>query len=254
MHLKNYSSYLPTTKTNVNITKWVSINPHLLSNPNSSHTHTGSNAHASHTNLLTRPLELCEKCADLSCASDAERVTESNSTALGVHLVDIEAKLIDAEETLRSEGLVDFPNINVVLGETGLFEDRGDGGGGAYAHEEGRHADDGGLNEFSEDGLAEALGSAALHEEDGGGAIGDLRGVAGVDGAVLCEGRADFGEGFSGDALSDAVVLVDGDGLLLVGLGVGPLDGQRSELLIEETLLLRLDSLLERGCGKGILS
>lgn len=101
--------------------------------------------------------------------------------------------------------------------------------------------------------MSEALRGAALHEEHGGGAVGDLGGVAGVDGAVFGKGRADLAERFGGDALADAVVFADGDGLLLVGLGVCPLDGQGSEFLVEETLVLGLDGFLERRGGEGVL-
>lgn len=74
-----------------------------------------------------------------------------------------------------------------------------------------------------------------------------------MDGAILGEGRADLAQGLGGDALTDTVIRLDGDGLLLAGLGVGPLDVEGSNLLVKKTGFLGLDSLLVGGSGEGVL-
>jgi len=147
-----------------------------------------------------------------------------NRTTLRINLLNIQAQFIYTVKTLTSKCLVNLPDIHVLLIETSLLEHNRDSSSGSHAHHERRDADDGGLDELSDDGLIEALGGAAFHEEHGGGAVGDLGGVACVDGTVFGEGGADFTERLGGYALSDAVVLGYGDGLFFLCLGVCPLD------------------------------
>lgn len=180
-------------------------------------------------------------------------MTEGDSTTLGVDLLGGQAKLVDTPHALGGKGLVDLVDVDLILGDAGLLESNGDGSPGADTHEEGLDTDNAGGDVLADDLLAQTLGSGALHEQDGGGTVGDLGGVTGVDGAVLGEGRADLAEGLGGHALTDTVISLDGDGLLLTGLGVGPLDLKRSNLLVEEAGLLGLDGLLVGGSGEGIL-
>lgn len=226
---------------------------HLFSDPDGSHTHTGTDTHTRDTNLLAAPPQLVEQCANLSGTGAAERVTKGNGTTLGVDLVHVEAELVGAPEALAGKGLVDLKDVDVVLCDAGLFKDEGDGGPGADAHEQGLDADDGGGDVLAQDGLAEALGRGALHHEDGGGAIRDLRGVAGVDGAALGKGALHLAERLLGHARAHAVVLGDGDRLGLPGLGVLDLDRQGVDLLVKEAGLLGLGGLGVRRRGKGVL-
>lgn len=180
-------------------------------------------------------------------------MTEGDSTTLGVDLLRGQAKLVDAPHALGGKGLVDLVDVDIILVDAGLLEGNGNSGPGADTHEQGLDTDNAGSDVLADDLLAQALGSGALHEQDGGGTVGDLGGVTGVDGAVLSEGRADLAEGLGGHALADTVIGLDGDGLLLAGLGVGPLDLEGSNLLIEEASLLGLNGLLVGGSGEGIL-
>lgn len=180
-------------------------------------------------------------------------MTEGDSTTLGVDLLLGQAKLVDTPHALGGKGLVDLVDVDIILGDAGLLKSNGDGLPGADTHEEGLDADNAGGNVLANDLLAQALGSGALHEQDGGGTVGDLRGVTGVDGAVLGEGGADLAEGLGGDTLTDTVIGLDSDGLLLAGLGVGPLDLEGSNLLVEEAGLLGLEGLLVGGSGESIL-
>ena len=65
-----------------------------------------------------------------------------------------------------------------------------------------------------------------------------------MDRPVLVEGGTDLAERLGGDALADAIVGLDSDGLDLISLGVSPLNFQRSDLLVEETFVLGLHGLL----------
>ena len=180
-------------------------------------------------------------------------MAEGNGTTLRVDLLGGDAELVGAPQALAGESLVDLEDVNVVLGDAGQLEDLGDGLPGANAHEKGRDADDGGGDELAQDGLAELLGGRALHQEDSSSAIADLAGIAGVDGAVLGEGRADLGKGLNSNTLTDTVILVDEDLLGLAGLGVGVLGLDGVDLLLEKASLLGRNGLLERSGGEGIL-
>ena len=98
----------------------------LLRHPDSGHTHTGTDTHAGDTNLLVCALELSEQCADLASTSAAKRVTESNSTTLGVNLLGRDAELINTPDTLGSERLVNLVNVDIILGDAGLLKCNGD--------------------------------------------------------------------------------------------------------------------------------
>ena len=59
----------------------------LLSDPHGRHSHTRSNAHAGHADLLVRPLELVKESANLSCASASQRMTECNRSVSSVSVM-----------------------------------------------------------------------------------------------------------------------------------------------------------------------
>lgn len=216
--------------------------------------HARTDTHTRDTNLLAPPLELVEQGGDLPGAGAAERVAEGDGAALGVDLLLGQAQLVGAPQALAGEGLVDLEDVDVVLGDAGELEDLGDGLPGTDAHEQWRDADDAGRHVLAKDGLAQALGGAALHQQHGGGAVADLRGVAGVDAAVLGEGRLDLAQGLGGDARAHTVVLVHDNLLGLTRLGVLELGLEWQDLLLEQTLLLGLEGLLVGAGGEGILT
>ena len=180
-------------------------------------------------------------------------MAESNGTTLGVDFLLRNAQLVGTPHTLRGEGLVDLEDVHIILGDAGLLQGDRDGLPGTNTHQKRRDTDNRGSDVLANDLLAQTLSGGPLHEQDGGGTVGDLRGVTGVDGAVLGEGRADLAERLSGDTLADTIVGLDGDGLLLAGLGVCPLDIKGNNLFIEETGLLSLDGLLVRMSGESVL-
>jgi hypothetical protein len=88
-------------------------------------------------------------------------------------------------------------------------------------------------------GEAELLGLLLAHHEHGGGAVGDLRRVAGGDLAVGLERRLQVGERLDGGAGADALVLGDELGALddVAGLLVEALLGDPDDLVVEAALL-----------------
>jgi hypothetical protein len=60
----------------------------LFSNPDSCHTHTGTHAHTGHANLLVCSLQLCQKGADLPRSGASQGMAKSNSSTLGVNLLE----------------------------------------------------------------------------------------------------------------------------------------------------------------------
>ena len=245
--------YIRQKKKNHDARSLLFLRKPLLAHPHGSHTHTGTDTHAGHADLLVGALQLSHQGADLAGAGAAERVAEGDGTALGVDLLLGDAQLVDAPDALRGEGLVDLEDVDVVLGDAGLLKRDGDGLPGTDTHEQGLDAHHAGGDVLADDLLAQTLGGRTLHEQHGGGTVGDLRGVARVDGAVLGEGRADLAQRLGGDAGADAVVSLDGDGLLLAALGIGPLDLQGGDLRVEQAGLLGRESLLVRGGGEGVL-
>lgn len=180
-------------------------------------------------------------------------MAKSNGTAFGVNLLLRYAKLVDAEQALAGKSLVNLPDVNIIRLEARLLKHNRDSGSRADTHQQRRHTNDGSLDELANDLLANALSSAALHHQDGGRTVRNLRRISSMDGTILGEGRPDLAQALGRDTLADTVVPGDGDLLRLVRLGISPLNCQRRNLLVEETLLLRLDSLLERPCSKSIL-
>ena len=171
-------------------------------------------------------------------------MAKGNSTTLGVNLLVGDAKLIRRPQTLTGESLVDLVNIDIVPRDASKVERLGNGLPGTLTHEERLDAYDGSADVLADDSLAELLGGGASHEENSGGAVGDLAGVAGVNTTVLGESGSDLAEGLDGHVGSDAVVLGDGDLFGLSSLGVLVFHCEGSNLLVEETGLLGLCGLL----------
>jgi len=63
-----------------------------------------------------------------------QRMAQGDGTAIGVHLLGGQTKLIYAVGGLRGKGLVDFVDVDIVEGETGLLDSHWDSSSGANAH------------------------------------------------------------------------------------------------------------------------
>jgi hypothetical protein len=82
---------------------------------------------------------------------------------------------------------------------------------------------------------AQRLRLLRRHEQQRGGSVGDLRGVTGVDHAVLLERRLELTHLFDGGAAADALVLEHRVAVLVL---------DRNDLIIERTGIL---------CSRGLL-
>lgn len=198
----------------------------LLRNEQTGHALSRSNTHRRNQDLLLLPSAFAQTSHNLSRTSASQRMSQRNSPTSWVHLLPVQLQRIFAVHSHTSERLVQLEEIDVVDRETVLAQQLGHGDGWANTHDARRETGDGGANELGNDGLAELERFAALHEEDGGGAVGDLRGVsAGGAVAVVWESWANLVEGFEGCAPAWALVFcksyvfaieLDGDGCDLV--------------------------------------
>ena len=93
----------------------------------------------------------------------------------------------------------------------------------------------------------ELLGLGLAHHDHRGGAVGDLRGRAGGDGAVLAERGAQLGQRLGGGVAADALVLRDDE---RVALALRDLD--RDDLVVEDTVLPGLGGALV-GAGRELV-
>ena len=186
------------------------------------------------------PSTLAESGDDLASAGGTERVAESDSAAANVHLAMVNIERVEAVHSHRRERLVQFDDVNLIDADIVVPEELGDGDGRANAHDAGCKTGDGRANELGHNGLTEGLGHAALHEQDRGGAIGDLRRVAaGAAVAPLREGRFDLGQRLVRSAPPRTFVLGERDGLLLARLRVLDDGGDGHDLIVEPAGLLR---------------
>jgi len=174
-------------KIDVDDRKWLHIQRYILNilhvllvDEQTGHTHTSTNAHTGEENLLLLPPALAQTGDDLARTGAAERVTQRNSTSPWVELLVVDLECLETVYGHGSEGLVKLDEVNVLEGDVELGEELGDGDGRADTHDPGWQTSDGGANVLGEDGLAELLGSGALHHEDGSGTVCELRRVSGV--------------------------------------------------------------------------
>src|SRR4051812_8853081 len=121
-------------------------------------------------------------------------MAESNSTTLRVNTSLVQAELIRTPEALRSEGLIDLENGDVLLGKSSLLEDLRDGLPWANSHEQRWNASNSSRDEFAHDFLSKLLRCGTLHKKHGGSTIRHLRCITSMNGTVLGKSRSDFGE------------------------------------------------------------
>ena len=117
---------------------------------NTCSTHTSSNAHGGDTEFSLGSLHLGEECSDLSSTSASKGMSDGDSTTLGVNFLHVEAEFLAREESLRSEGLVDLVDINVIGGQASFLQNFRDGISGTDSHDFRRNTSDGVGNESSE--------------------------------------------------------------------------------------------------------
>ena len=113
-----------------------------------------------------------------------------------------------------------------------LLAGRGDGAGRLLLERRVGAGDDAVGADLGEPGQAELLGLGLAHDDDRGGAVGDLRGGAGGDRAVLAEGRAQAAERGGRGVGADALVALEDDRVALALR-----DRDRDDLVVEEAVL-----------------
>ena len=100
---------------------------HLLVDEQSSHSLSCPDAHASDQDLLLRPPCLTEDCANLSCAGSSKRVSKSDGATSRIHFGVVQAEDVQAVDGHGGESLIDLEDIDIVLSETKLAEEFGNG-------------------------------------------------------------------------------------------------------------------------------
>src|SRR5947207_3722961 len=187
-------------------------------------------AHRHEADLLVGALELVQQRRDQPRAGRPERMAQGDRAAVHVDLVHVRLELATPGRDHRGEGLVDLDQIDVVDLHAVALEDL-----------PGRRDRDG-EHEYRVDAAgwpvgdprarleAERIGLLAAHQQNRGGAVRDLRGVAGRDLAVLLERRLELRELVEAGLGADALV---GD----VGVAV---DLEGNDLALEAALLGRL--------------
>jgi hypothetical protein len=103
-------------------------------------------------------------------------------------------------------------------------------------------------SDLRQHGRAELLGFGAGHDDDGGGAVGDLRGRPGRHGAVGGERRAQLGQRRGGGAFPYALVVGDRQRIALTLR-----HGHRDDFVVEQPVLPRGQGPLVGPRGVGVL-
>jgi hypothetical protein len=139
--------------------------------------------------------------------------------AVHVEPVHRDAKTALAIEGLGSEGLVEFPEVDVLDLEAMALQQAGHGVDRAYSHFVGGAARHGHAAERAQRFEIGALGVAGFHQHAGGGTVGQLRGVARGDEPVRTHDGRQARQAVGGGRGAVAVVGADGDFFLARGAG-----------------------------------
>ena len=147
---------------------------------------------------------------------------DGDRAAVDVEFAGVGARLLEPGQRDGGEGFVDLVEVDVLELEPGLLEHARGARDGTFEHQDGVAADHR-LGRNPGSGLEPQLGRLLLrHQEHSGGAVGDLRGVAGGDRVLGVEGRLEGGHRLVGGVAADALVPCHDLGRVAVG---GDLDG-----------------------------
>ena len=169
-------------------------------------------------------------------------MAESDGTTTGVELLLGHSQLSHAVGSLTGEGLVDFENINLVLGKASLLQGGGDSESGSNSHNSGRHTSDGEADKAANDLAAELVGNISSSEQNAGSTISNLTGVTGSGGATLLESGLQLGEALEGGSGSSSIISVNKN-FLLVAILVLNNGGVGSDFRLGPSHLLGMSSL-----------
>mmetsp|Transcript_8959 Transcript_8959/g.27159 ORF Transcript_8959/g.27159 Transcript_8959/m.27159 type:complete len:257 (-) Transcript_8959:856-1626(-) len=195
--------------------------------------HPAADAHGNHS-ILASPLpHLVQEGGGAPGASASQRVAKGDGPSVDVHPSQIKPELLARVEGLGGEGLVDLEQVDVRGLQAGSLDSLWDGNGGADSHDGGVDSNRAEGPEGSENWKPPALGLAPLHQQRGGGAVGDLRRVSGGGAPLGVEGRLQLLDLLERQALPHAVVVGDHHLLLLPGLLVHKLSAHGEDLVVE---------------------
>lgn len=140
--------------------------PNLLPNKQRSHSRSSPDTHTHHPEFLPRPLQLRQKCGQLPRTRRTQRMSQSNASALWIHLFLFNPQFSCTIDRLTCKRFIDLPNAHILDLDTSVFHEFGDGDGGTDAHFVGRATDGYAVDPFADDGggEAEGVGGAAFHE------------------------------------------------------------------------------------------
>ncbi len=200
-----------------------------------------TNAHRSKQDLLVLPPALTQTSNNLSSTGASKWVAKSNSTATDVHLLVWQLELILTVHSHRSKSLVDLNDIDIIDAELELLQELWDGDGWSDTHDSWGDTSNGGTDELSKDWLAELDGSRALHQQNSGGAIGDLGRVASSRPITeRHESRTNLAERLKGRSVANTFILSQKNLLLLTSRWVLNSHLDWHNLVIEPSRLLCL--------------
>src|SRR5438552_2141596 len=187
--------------------------------------------------------ELVEERRRQARTAAAEWMPERHRTAVHVQLLLGDLELARAGEHLAGERLVDLDQVHLIDAKPGALERLLARRHRTPAHDLRVDARDRGRADRCEHGKPELLRALTCHEQYGGGAVADLRGVTGGHLPALLEGRDERRELLERRVATWALVAVG---------GAASREGDRYEFVLEAPLLVGRDRALVRAEGEAV--
>src|SRR5438128_363996 len=187
------------------------------------HFRAAADAHGDDDVLRAAPLAFDERVAGEACARHAVGVAEGDRAAVDVQPLVRDAEPVAAVDDLHREGFVQFPQTNVFHFQPGARKQSRHGEHRADAHFVGLAAGYREAAENPERSQVALFGELRVHDDAGGGGVGELARVSGRDRAAF-DRRLDLGHALESRVRADAFVVLRRDFLdpafprLLVGL------------------------------------
>src|SRR5579859_5887745 len=215
----------PMTPAPMTATFWISAISHRLQDRGDALT--AADALGGQRVFAARTLQKRSGLADDARTRGAQRVAERDGAAIDIDLRLVELQIADTGQRLGGEGFIEFDHVERGGGQAGALQRLCRGRDRADAHDLGGSAGDGHRLDAGQNVELVGAGIVFAGDQQGHGAIGQRRGSAGGDGAVLVEGQLEAGQPFGGGVGSDAEIgldAADGDDLILqqaIGLRLG---------------------------------
>jgi hypothetical protein len=170
-------------------------------------------------------------------------VTKGNGTTAGVQLFPWDSQSVDGVEGLRSEGLVNFEDVNILDGKASLLESGRDSNSGANSHDLRRATSHSKTKNSALNLKSKFLGNISSGKKNSCSTISDLAGVSSGDTTTLLESALELGETLNGGVFTDTIILINNN-LRLISILVFNDSFIGSDLLGEPAILLSGSSLL----------